>query len=48
MTPDVRQPEPDKQAAELSLFDALEQIPEEYDRAQELTREALAHLEAER
>lgn len=40
--------EPDVAVAELSLWDALEQLPAEYDRAKELTREALAHLEAER
>jgi len=39
--------EPDVAVAELSLWDALEQLPAEYARAKELTREALQHLDTE-
>jgi len=40
--------ETDLLAARLSLRDALEQIPDDCERARELTRESLQLLEAER
>jgi hypothetical protein len=40
--------ETDLLAARLSLRDALDQLPEEYDRARQLARESLQLLEADR
>lgn len=42
------QSETDLLATRLSLRDALDQMPEEYDRARQLARESLQLLEVER